>query len=52
MVGVEIGLRVAKRISGTYARLVLALILLAVSLQIGSSLLVEPQELYETVMRP
>lgn len=51
IVGVEIGLRASRKISGTHARLILAIILLCVSMQIGSKLLVEPQELYETVMR-
>lgn len=51
IVGVEFGVRAGRHISGTHARLVLALILLAVSFQIGSRLLVEPRELYETVMR-
>ncbi len=51
MVGVELGVRVARRISGIHARLVLSLILLAVSLQIGAQLFIEPHELYETVAR-
>lgn len=51
IVGVEIGVRVARRISGIHARVALSLILLAVSFQIGTQLLVEPKELYETVMR-
>ena len=51
MLGVELGLRVARRVSGTYSRILLAVILLAVSGQIGVKLLMEPDELYETVMR-
>lgn len=51
ILGVEFGTRVARHISGTHARLALSLILLAVSFQIGVQLFVEPEELYETVMR-
>lgn len=51
MIGVEAGIRVARHISGTYARILLALILLAVSGQIGATLLIEPAEHYVTEMR-
>lgn len=51
IVGVEFGVRAGRRVSGVHARFTLALILLAVSYRIGSGLLVEPQDLYETVMR-
>ncbi len=51
MAGVEAGIQVARRISGTHARAVLALILLAVSFQMGVQLFAKPAELYETVMR-
>lgn len=47
MAGVEVGIRVARRLNGTYARLALAVLLLLVSFQIGRGLLVEPADLYE-----
>lgn len=51
MVGVEFGVRIGRRVSGVHARLILSAILLAVAFRIGSDLLVEPRDLYETVMR-
>ncbi|QQG35732.1 MAG: sulfite exporter TauE/SafE family protein [Micavibrio aeruginosavorus] len=47
MAGVEVGVRLARRLNGTYARLALAVLLLLVSFQIGRGLLVEPADLYE-----
>ncbi|MCM2344607.1 MAG: sulfite exporter TauE/SafE family protein [Alphaproteobacteria bacterium] len=49
--GVEVGIRVGRHLNGIYARLALALLLLVVSVQIGSGLLVEPPDLYEIAMR-
>lgn len=51
IVGVEIGLRVSKYINGTWARMLLSFILLAVCFQIGTQLVVAPSDLYETTMR-
>ncbi|MFN3827869.1 MAG: sulfite exporter TauE/SafE family protein [Micavibrio sp.] len=51
IIGVEIGVRMARRINGTYARMILALILLGVSFQIFMQLVVTPADLYETAMR-
>lgn len=49
--GVEVGIRAARHLNGTYARLALAFLLLLVSIQIGHSLLGEPSDLYEIAMR-
>jgi len=38
-------------LNAVYARIVLALLLLAVAFQIGSGLFIEPSELYETSLR-
>lgn len=51
IVGVEVGVRIGKRLNAVYARIVLALLLLAVAFQIGAGLFIEPSELYETSLR-
>lgn len=51
IVGVEIGVRISRRLNAVYARIILALLLLAVAFQIGSGLFIEPSELYETSLR-
>ena len=51
VVGAHVGIRVARRIKGGYARLALAVLLLLVAFELSSDLLIRPLDLYTTVMR-
>lgn len=51
VVGAQIGVRVARRVRGAPARFILALLVLVVSIELASELLIEPEELYSTTVR-
>ncbi len=46
VVGAQFGVRLSRRVKGLYARVILALIVLVVSLQLAGDLLIKPQDLY------
>lgn len=51
VVGVQIGVRTGRKLSGSYARLLLAALLVLVSMQLASGLFIKPVELYTTELR-
>lgn len=51
VIGAQVGVRLARKVSGVYARLILAAILLVVSIQLAGDLLIRPAELYITEVR-
>lgn len=51
VIGAQIGIALAKKIHGVYARLLLAVILSIVALQLAGGLLIMPSELYTTEVR-
>lgn len=51
VIGVQIGVRVARKLNGVYARVILAAILLLLSFKLTGDLLIRPVDLYETVVR-
>ncbi len=51
VIGAQFGVRAARMISGVYARLALAALLLFVSFELMGVLFIEPIDLYTTVMR-
>ncbi len=46
VIGAQAGVRVAKRLKGVYARILLALLLLLVSFQLAGTLLIKPHDAY------
>lgn len=48
VVGVQIGIAMAKRMKGSWARIFLALIILAVAVKLAGDLLIEPSERFST----
>ena len=51
VIGAHAGVRVARKINGVHARILLALILLAISVRLAGELLIPPIELYVTEVR-
>lgn len=51
VVGAQMGIRAGKRIKGVYARIILAAMLLLVSFELASELLIRPHELYSAAVR-
>lgn len=51
VIGVQLGVRVARFIKGAQARFVLAFLMIIVSFKLGSDMLIRPLELYSTVVR-
>ena len=51
VVGAQIGVRVARRVKGAYARIILAVLLLIVCVQLATELFIRPEDLYSTVVR-
>lgn len=51
VIGAHFGVMVARMIKGSHARLVLAILVLTVSLQLASQLIIQPAELYSTTVR-
>lgn len=51
VVGVQIGVRAGRKLSGSYARLLLAALLVLVSVQLATGLFIKPVELYMTELR-
>lgn len=51
MVGTHFGMRAARHIKGVHARILLAVMLLGVAVQLAGSLLVKPDDLYSVAMR-
>lgn len=50
VVGVQVGVRLARRITGAWARVALAGLLLLVSVELAGQLLLKPQDLYTAVV--
>jgi hypothetical protein len=50
VVGVQLGVRVARRVTGAWARVALAGLLLLVSFELAAQLLIKPQDLYGAVV--
>ncbi|MCB9989361.1 MAG: sulfite exporter TauE/SafE family protein [Rhodospirillales bacterium] len=51
VIGVQFGVRVARKVNGVYARLALAALLLFVSVQLMGELFIKPIDLYSTEVR-
>jgi len=51
VVGVQIGVRAARKIHGVYARIILSIILLLVSVELVGDLFIQPEDLYSTELR-
>ncbi len=51
VIGAQIGVRVSRRISGVHARIILAVLLLTVCLQMTGQLFIHPKDIYSTVVR-
>lgn len=52
VVGAQIGVRAGRRIKGVYARIILSLLLLLVSIELVGELFIKPEDLYTTELRP
>lgn len=50
VIGAQVGVRAARRLKGVYARVLLALMLLAVAFHLAGQLLIRPAEIYSTVI--
>jgi len=51
VIGAQTGVRVARKIRGVYARIILSLLLLFVSFQLMGALFIRPPDLYSTVLQ-
>ena len=51
VIGAQFGIVVARMIKSSHARLVLAILVLTVSMQLASQLIIQPTELYSTTVR-
>ena len=52
VIGAQVGVRVARRMKGAYARVVLSVLLLLVSFQLMGELFIRPEDIYSTEIRP
>lgn len=51
VIGARIGVKIARMMTGAHARIVLAILLLVVAVQLSTQLIIEPQELYSSELR-
>ncbi len=51
VIGAQVGVKLSRMITGAHARIVLAIMVLIVCIQLGGQLVVRPDELYSTVIR-
>lgn len=51
VIGAQVGVRVARKIKGAYARIILSLLLLLVSVELVGELFIQPEDLYSTEIR-
>ncbi|GJL85342.1 MAG: UPF0721 transmembrane protein [Micavibrio sp.] len=51
VIGAQVGVKLSKMITGAHARIVLAIMVLIVCIQLGGQLVIRPDELYSTVIR-
>ncbi len=51
VIGAQIGVRLARKIKGAVARVILAVLVLAVSIELLGELLIEPRDIYSTAVR-
>lgn len=50
VIGSQLGLKIARRVKGVHARILLALMLLIVSVQLAGTLLIKPADIYSSVV--